>query len=81
MPFMIGKHRELDEIDENDIMAIALDLSLSLNDWDDALRQVIDGFAQSSAITAKDDLADDKARILDNATPRIAVLKRFCQES
>lgn len=79
MPFTIGRHRALADIDENDILAIALDLGISLDDWDDALRQVIDGLTQSGCVAVEDDLAAGKARILDNAKPRIAVLKRFCQ--
>ena len=77
MPFTIGEHRELSEIDERDILSIALDMDISLDDWDTAIRQVIDGLSSRESLATDDDLAETKARIADNAKPRINVLERF----
>ena len=77
MPFAIGEHRELAEIDERDILSIALDMNVSLDDWDAALREVIAGLSSNVPVTDEHELAETIARILEDAVPRIAVLESF----
>ena len=78
MPFAIGAHRDLSEIDEHDIMSIALDMGVDLDDFDTAVRQVVDGLSSRNPYIGGD-LAEAMTRIAENAAPRIAVLERFCQ--
>ncbi len=77
MSFAIGEHRELSEIDERDLLAAALDLGVSLDDWDAAIRQIVDGISPPDAVGAGEALQAAMTRILETAAPRVAVLERF----
>jgi len=79
MPFTLGEHRELSEIDERDIMAVALDLDVALSDMDTAIERVIEGL--SSADVSRYGECDSQvvADILENAAPRISILERFLE--
>lgn len=72
-----GEHRELSEIDERDLLAAALDLGVSLDDWDAAIRQIVDGISPPDAVGAGEALQAAMTRILETAAPRVAVLERF----
>ena len=74
LPFDVGAHRELAEIDEKDILAIALDFDVDLGDFDRGVREVLTGFEQSANCF---DVIAETDRILDNSAPRLATLRRF----
>lgn len=43
MPFCIGEHQVLEDINEKDIMSIALDLDVSLEVFDKGIKEILDG--------------------------------------
>ena len=77
MPFDIGGHRELAEIDEHDIMAIALSCDVSLSAFDQVVREVVAGFEAPSFVTEDESVAAMAEQVLANAAPRIAVLRAY----
>lgn len=77
MPFDIGGHRELAEIDEHDIMAIALSCDVSLSAFDQVVREVVTGFEAPSFVTEDESVAAMAEQVLANAAPRIAVLRAY----
>lgn len=77
MPFDIGGHRELAEIDEHDIMAIALSCDVSLSAFDQVVREVVTGFEAPSFVTEDEAVAAMAEQVLANAAPRIAVLRAY----
>ena len=77
MPFDIGSHRELAEIDERDIMAIALSCDVSLSAFDQVVREVVAGFEAPSLVVGNEAVAAMAEQVLANAAPRIAVLRAF----
>ena len=77
MAFDIGFHRELSEIDERDIMSIALDLDVSLADFDSAVREVVHGFEVVDAVGYPREVKEMLERVVENAKSRLDVLKRY----
>lgn len=77
MPFDIGEHRTLDEIDERDIVILAADLDVGLNFFDNAVRDVINTFEAPNVGTVASSTRKMIDRVLDNSSPRIRILKRF----
>ena len=77
MPFDIGSHRELSEIDAHDIMAIALGCDVSLSVFDQAVREVVTGFEAPGSDVGDKTVAAMVERVIANATPRIAVLRTY----
>lgn len=77
MAFDIGAHRELGEINERDIMAVALDLDLGLTEFDQALHEIIDGFSSPDLDELPPDGQEMAGRILDNSRERIGVLRNY----
>lgn len=81
MAFDIGAHRNLSDIDERDIMSIALDMGVPLGSFDGAVSELVSAFESfdGSNGEAGSDAATDTAvdRILENARPRVAVAKAF----
>ena len=77
MPFDIGSHRELAEIDERDIMAIALSCDVSLSAFDQVVREVVAGFEAPSLVVGDEAVAAMAEQVLANAAPRIAVLRAY----
>lgn len=73
----MGEHRELDEIDARDIMSVALDLDVSLDDFDTVVREVIDGLLAPAFARGDGDVACMMELILDSAKDRIKVLQNF----
>lgn len=71
MPFKIGDHVHLDEIDEKDIMSIATDLDTSLSVFDNKINEILDGLSKNNNITAYEE------KILDNASPRIKIVEKY----
>ena len=64
-------------MDERDIMAIALDLDVPLSDFDSAVREVVGGFDDARADRYLPEVGTMLARVIDNASPRVAVLRRY----
>lgn len=77
MPFVVGEHRDLDEIDARDIMSIALDLDIDLSSLDAVVREVVDGISASGVATHDEELRSMMRRILDSASSRVKVLEDF----
>lgn len=77
MPFDIGEHRALNEIDEADMVQLATDLSLGLSEFGNVVNDVLSSL-ETPKIKAPDKEADVMInRILENAKPRLNVLKRY----
>lgn len=74
MPFVIGEHKELDSINEKDIMSIALDLDTNLETFDQAVKQILDGLLSYNLNTNKNNFA---SKILNNSKNRIKVLEKY----
>lgn len=77
MPFAIGRHRYLDEIDERDIMSIALDLDVGLDDFDVAIRAVMKGLSCPDVSGHDEGTMRMVGQILDNSAKRMRVLGDF----
>ena len=77
MPFDIGNHRELAEIDQRDIMAIALSCDIPLSAFDQAVREVIAGREAPFFDAESKAVATMAEQVLTNAAPRIAVLRAY----
>lgn len=77
MAFDIGEHRELDDIDERDIMSIATDCDAGLSEFDDVVREVIAGFEGFDFAICPEPARQTAERILENAAPRLAVLRAY----
>lgn len=77
MAFNIGDHRELAEIDARDIMQIALSADVALSLFDEAVREIIDGLEGYKPTAHGELLTLMIDRIIDNAKPRLAVLKDY----
>lgn len=77
MPFDVGGHRELAEIDARDIMAIALSCDVSLGVFDQAVGEVVSGFETPSFDVGNNAVATMTDQVIENASPRIAVLRAY----
>ena len=77
MSFMMGSHREMEAIDAKDIMSVALDADINPGAFDVAVRQVIKGFETPQVDGLEEEGRAMVERILDNAKPRLAVLKNY----
>ena len=77
MPFDIGSHRELAEIDARDIMAIALSCDIPLSAFNQVVREVIAGLEAPSFDAEDEAVATMAERVFANATPRVAVLRAY----
>lgn len=76
MPFVVGEHRQLNEIDERDILSIALSMDISVEAFCDKVHEVTNGL-EGQANSLDDETLKVAAKILDNAAPRIKVLRTF----
>ncbi len=77
MPFDIGEHRALNEIDEADMVQLATDLSLGLSEFGNVVNDVLSSL-ETPKIEAPDRETDVMInRILENAKPRLNVLKKY----
>lgn len=77
MPFDIGEHRDLDAIDERDIMMLAADLDVGLSAFDRFAKDLI-ATLEAPPLESLDQSAERMVdRILENSSIRIRVLKRF----
>lgn len=77
MPFDIGEHRALNEIDARDLTILAVDLDIGMSLFDDAVRAVIGTFETPNVEYAAPPVREMIDRILDNAVPRVQVLKDY----
>lgn len=77
MPFDIGEHRLLGEIDERDIMLLAADLSISLNAFDQAVSETIRTLEAPAIGRTDPDVENMVDRILDNSKHRLKVLRNY----
>lgn len=73
--FTIGEHRLLDEIDKNDILSIALSLDINLTLFDKLINEILNGIQNFKIDTSDKQLKNMIDKILDNAKPRIKILK------
>lgn len=77
MPFDIGAHRRIDEIDARDITQVALDLDTGFSSLDDAISDMLAVLESPSLGDVDDEIQTMIERILENAKPRLNVLGRF----
>lgn len=77
MPFDFGNHRAIDAVDEKDIMVLAADMGISLSEFDRAVFDIVRAFEAPSLGKLDQQVEGMMERILDNAQPRVAVLKNF----
>lgn len=77
MAFDIGAHRQLDEVDEKDLLAIALDLDVGLDSFDRVFREILEGFTSVPILQDSPAVSGMLDRILEDAAPRLEVLRRF----
>lgn len=73
--FTIGEHRLLDEIDKNDILSIALSLDINLTLFDKLINEILNGIQNFKIDTSDKQLKNMIDKILDNAKPRIKIVK------
>ncbi len=77
MPFDFGNHRAIDAVDEKDIMVLAADMGISLSEFDRAVFDIVRAFEAPSLGKLDQQVEGMMERILDNAQPRVTVLKNF----
>lgn len=77
MPFEIGEHREIEDIDARDITILAADLDVGMDSFDAAVRTVIDTLEAPSIGSLDATTEETVARVLENSRPRLQVLRRF----
>ena len=77
MPFEIGEHREIEDIDARDITILAADLDIGMDSFDAAVRTVIDTLEAPSIGSLDATTEETVARVLENSRPRLQVLRRF----
>ena len=77
MPFDIGEHRRLDEIDERDVMLLATDLSISINAFNQAVSETIGALEAPAIGRISQDTENMVDRILDNSMHRLKVLRNY----
>ncbi len=75
MPFEFGRHRKLDDIDEDDIIAVAMSLGIKMDSLALILAEIANGI-EGMTWTGNDFESDSMLqRILENAEPRVGILK------
>ena len=79
MPFDIGSHRELNEIDEHDIFKICLSADAPMDAFDVAVAEVVKGFESPRLPSCGEAAETMVSRILENSKPRLMVLKRYLE--
>ena len=77
MPFDIGDHRAIEDVDERDLMSLAADMDVSLNAFDRIVRDVADTLEAPSLGSLESSAESMVGRILENAKPRVRVLRGF----
>ncbi len=77
IPFVIGNHREMDEIDADDIFQICVSADASVGAFDEAVAEVMLGLATPVVPDCGQNVRDMIDRILENSKPRIKVLQRY----
>lgn len=75
MPFTVGRHRELGEVDREDIESIAGSLGVGAENLSRMAREVVEGLGTRIACQSED-VADMVERILSDSSERIALLER-----
>ncbi len=77
MPFDIGGHRALGEIDEKDLMAIPLDLDIPLDTFGELAREVLVALESYDTSSAQATVASMVDEILTGSQARMKVVKRY----
>ena len=77
MPFDVGEHRKLDEIDAKDITILTSDMDISFEVADSIIRQLLLAFDSPSISPVDEETQHMIDQILDNSKPRIKILKDF----
>ncbi|WP_251198511.1 HipA domain-containing protein [Anaerotardibacter muris] len=76
MAFDIGKHRYLQDVDEQDLMAIPQELDIPVPVFEKVIQEVVEGLESFDPEGLSADATAMVDRILSNAEPRVAVAKR-----
>lgn len=80
MPFTVGKHRELEEIDEFDILSVSLSADVEYSAFAASIESIVAALGASDVLGAVGPEASDCAKlILDNAEPRLRVLDKVLE--
>lgn len=80
MPFKIGEHRKLEEIDERDLALLAMDIDLSLSVFDEIIAELLSKL-ESPGIDEREESSDSMVdAILENSKPRLDVLRKFIHQ-
>lgn len=77
MAFDIGKHRYLQDIDEQDLAAIPRELDIPQPAFKSGAETIVSALEAFGDRELSADVAAMVKRILDNAQPRVAVVKRY----
>lgn len=77
MPFDVGRHRALDDIDVRDIASLAIELDVGWSEFDRVVAEVIESLESPLLASQADSVECMVERILDNSADRIGVLKRY----
>lgn len=81
MPFEIGEHRALADIDERDLATLAIDLDTGISAFDGIVESVVKSL-ESPSLKGLDQYASRMVdRIIDNSSARLQVLKSFLGSS
>ncbi len=75
MPFDIGSHRLIEEIDAHDIFQICMSADAPVGAFDKAVAEVVSGLEAPVAPGCGQSAKDMLDRILANSKPRIEVLR------
>lgn len=77
MPFEIGTHRAIDNIDERDIMALAADLNAGISAFDSVVKDIVKVLESPSIEHLGAPASRMVDRIIENSSKRLNVLKRY----
>ncbi len=77
MPFVIGSHREIEDIDARDIFQICTSADAPVGEFDCAVAEVIAGLESPAVLGCRQDVLSMIDRILANSKPRIKVLREY----
>ena len=77
MPFVVGEHREMEEIDEGDIFQICVSADASIGAFDKAVAEVESGLTAPVIPDCGQNVLAMIDQILENSKPRIKVLQNY----
>lgn len=77
MPFNFGTHRELAEIDEDDILRVARQVRIGEDDFNRIIHEIVAGLEPSAFKENDSEITHMLDHILDNAQPRLTIIKQL----